>query len=292
MPTGNLLVKGDKMSVILRSVKVGWLLLSKKGSRFRMILAGTLALLAFITPMMFGIYLPYAFKYLAESAVGGFNVFLGKLFMAEVTIEFSEVGLEVATYVLTVLVGAVVTLPAYAWFFTYCWNTYSRARYGFVDREGTSGGYNYFRALFSGMIMLSRPMLCFVILQFGYLLARLISDASEYDGIALPMIALLIPFWAVGILLSVLFMWVTNSRFLEPYYYGRGMSVLEAKKKSREKCARHPFYCDLFSIIFGVMSVLSLLTVGVLFVLMILPLMMFTYFTLAEYMDGNKLLED
>ena len=106
------------------------------------------------------------------------------------------------------------------------------------------------------------------------------------------MIVFLVPFWTVGILLSVLLLWGTNSRFLEPYYYGRGMSVLEAKKRSIDKCARHPFYCDLFSIIFGVMSVLSLITVGVLFILLILPLMMFTYFTLAEHMDGNKLLED
>ena len=50
------------MLTVLRAIKDGWLLLSEKGSRFRMILAGALLALAFVTPMMLGVYIPMAFS--------------------------------------------------------------------------------------------------------------------------------------------------------------------------------------------------------------------------------------
>ena len=87
-------------------------------------------------------------------------------------------------------------------------------------------------------------------------------------------------------------MWLTNRGFLTPYYYGRGMTVFASIKKSREVTARYPFYADGFMIIFGIAAALSAISVGVLFMLMVLPLMMFTYFSLAEHLDGKKLLED
>lgn len=280
------------MSVILRSIKAAWRLLSEKGSRFRMILAGVLILFAFVTPMMFGIYLPSAVIPTVEKLIEYINELLRQRQLSELVFRMTDEMFMSIVYDLTAFIGFFVTLPAYAWFFTYSWNTYSRARYGFADRERIKGDYNYFRSLLSGLVLLARPIICFAMLQLGYLLARVISEETVYDGLAIPMIALLIPFWAVAIFLSVLFLWVTNSSFLMPYYYGRGMTLRQARRLSKEKCARHPFYCDLFSVIFGVMSAISLLSVGVVFVLMILPLMMFTYFTLAEHMDGKKLLED
>ncbi|MBQ8850238.1 MAG: hypothetical protein IJ011_07920 [Clostridia bacterium] len=284
------------MSVLFRSVKSGWLLLSEKGSRFRMALACTLLALAFVLPMMVGVYLPIASGTVIKGAVEAFGEYLAEQDIGQSVTELTEEDLlmietELAYY-LTAFVGILATLPAYAWFLTYSWRTYAKVRYGYAEHERLKGRYNYFRSLWAGAMMLARPIVCFILFQAGYLFARLISESMVYDGMGMPMIALLLIFWGIALVLSALFLWLTNARFLVPYYYGRGKTLREAKKLSKQKCARHPFMCDGFSLIFAVMAALSLLSVGVLFILLVLPLMMFTYFSLAEHMDGKKLLED
>lgn len=279
------------MLTVLKSVKHGWLQLTEKGSRFRMILAGILLAFAFVTPMMFGIYFPASLRTQIEglpeliNKISGYNIVF--------TEEAVDRILTMAAYDLTVVLGVIVTLPAYACFFTYSWQTYSKTRYGYVDRERPKkGSYSYFRSLASGALLLLRPMICFIILQMGYFFARVISENLVYDGLALPMIFPLALFWGIGLFLSILFMWVTNWAFFAPYYFARGIGVFKAFKLSRELSKRHPFMCDGFSLIFGIAAALSLVSVGVLFILLVLPLMTFTYFSLAEHLDGKKLLED
>lgn len=286
------------MSIIFKSIKDGWLLLSEKGSRFRMILAATLLAFAFVIPMIVGVYLPVSLRSVIielPEYINGILESYGITYVSvmELTEEMlAELELSLA-YDLTVVMGALITLPAFAFFMTYTWRTYSKARYGFVDSERKKkGSYNYFRGLFSGLIMLFRPLICFAILQLGYYEARELSEAMVYDGVALPMILPLILFWAIGLAISALLMWLTNYKFLVPYYYGRGMTLREANKRSKEICRKRPFICDGFSLIFGAAAALSLISVGVLFILLVLPLMMFTYFSLAEHLDGKKLLED
>lgn len=288
------------MSIILRSVKDGWLLLTEKGSRFRMILAGALLALAFVTPMMLGVYLPMAFSDELPKLFEYICTLLSRINIQVPDTVMTDEGLDrlltVAAYDLTVIFGGLITLPAYAWFFTYSWQTYSNTRYGFVDRERPrKGSYGYFRSLLSGALLLFRPMICFIILQIGYLLSRVISEntyGTVVEGLGMPMIGLLFVFWGIGIPLSLLFLWLTNSCFYVPYYYARGFSLVKAYRQSRGLSAKRPFICDGFSLIFGAGALLSLPTVGVLFVLLVLPLAIFTYFSLAEHLDGKKLLED
>lgn len=286
------------MSVIFRSVKDGWLLLSEKGSRFRLILASTLLAFAFVTPMMIGVYLPVSLRSLIVELPEYINGILESNGITNVSvIELTEdmiAELEVSlAYDLTIVFGALITLPAFAFFMTYTWRTYSKARYGFVDSERKKkGSYNYFRGMMAGFLMLIFPLICFAILQLGYYEARVMSEVMTLDEIALPMILPLIIFWAVGLAVSALILWLTNYKFFVPYYYGRGMTLREANRRSKAICKKHPFICDGFSLIFGVATALSLVSVGVLFILLVLPLMMFTYYSLAEHLDGKKLLED
>lgn len=259
------------MSVVFRSMKKAWLLLSEKGSRFRLILAGALLSFSFVLPMMFGVY-----------------VTLLRFGYSETTqpIEY------VWVYAIVLAVGLFVTLPASAMFFSYAWQTYSVARYGYVDREKKRGAYNYFRSFFSGIIIMARPFFCFVLLQLGYEGAFALSEVCVFEGIAIPMIVFLVPLWAVAITVSALFLWITGRVFFVPYYYARGFGVFQALKMSSRRCKKSPFVGDIFSLIFAAMSALSLISVGVLFILLVLPLLMFTYFTIAEQIDGKKLLED
>ena len=259
------------MSVILKAIKKAWGLLPEKGSRAKMIMAGIMLCFALVLPMMLGIYITRLYFGYTE------------------TTSMTE---YVLAYVITLCVGATVTLPAAAMFWGYSWQTYSVARYGFADRERTKGAYNYFRCLGAGLCLMARYIVCFVLLQLAYEGAFALSEVCVYDGMAIPMIIFLIPFSCVALCLSVLFLWATGKGFLAPYYYGRGVGVLKAFKTSREKCKKYPFMGDLFFLVFALMSALSLVSVGVLFVLLVLPLMTFTYFTIAEHMDGNKPLED
>ncbi len=265
------------MSVVFKSMKKAWLLLSEKGSRFRLILAGTLLSLSFVLPMMFGVYIT-----------------LLRFGYTETTqpIEY------VWVYAIVLATGLLITIPVSAMFFCYAWQTYSSARYGYVDREKKRGAYNYFRSLFSGIIIMARPLVCFVLLQLAYEGAFALSEVCVFGGMAIPMIVFLVPLGAVAIIISILFLWITGRAFLIPYYYARGFGIWRTVAMSRRRCARSPFIWDIFFLIFAAMSALSLISVGVLFILLVLPLMMFTYFTIAEHMDnmdsinGNKLLED
>lgn len=273
------------MLTVLKAIKHGWILLSEKGSRLKMILAGTLISFAFMTPMMLGIYVSTACAPMLERL-------LRLTWDADSAALLSEWICTAGAYALTALTGVLITLPAYGCFFVYSWQTYSNTRYGFVDLVGEKKGrYGYLRNLLAGALLLSRPVLCFIILQTGYLLSRLISE-NIYGEIAIPMIFPLMAFWAVGIFVSILFLWLTNSAFFAPYYYAKGDGIFKAYRQSRELSGRYPFVCDVFSLIFGVAFVLSGISVGVLFILLILPLMIFTYFSLAEHLDGKKLLED
>ena len=272
------------MLTVLKATKHGWTLLTEKGSRFKMILAGMLISFAFITPMMLGIYVPTACSSFIERL-------LCEVWDADGAELLSEWICTALAYVLSAVIGVFITLPAYGCFFVYSWRTYSKTRYGFVDSVGNGGRYGYFGNLFAGALLLSRPIVCFLILQAGYLLSRLISE-STYGVVAIPMILLLSVFWAVGLFVSVLFLWLTNSAFFAPYCYAKGDGIFKAYRQSRAMSRRYPFTCDVFSLIFGVAFVLSGISVGVLFILLVLPLMMFTYFSLAEHLDGKKLLED
>ncbi len=263
------------MSVIFGSIKKAWSLLLLKGSLVRLILAGILLCLAFVLPMMLGVYLP----------IIGLGVNYTPS-LAEGLLEYLLV------YGIALGVGLFVTLPASGIFFTYTWQVYSNARYGYVDRERKKGAYNYFRNLFSGAVIMARPLACFLLFQLSYEGAYALSEICVFDGIAIPMIIFLVPFFILSAVISVIFLWLTSVLFLVPYYHGRGMSIWRAIGLGARGYARSPFIWDLFFLVFALMSALSLISVGSLFVLLVLPLMMFTYFTIAEHMDGYKLLED
>ena len=92
------------MLSILKSIKVGWTLLFEKGSRFKMILAGTLMAFALVFPFVMGVYLPVAMRDLTAYIYGAFERDLLELIMA---------------YILALVFGVLVTLPAFGWFITY-----------------------------------------------------------------------------------------------------------------------------------------------------------------------------
>ena len=262
------------MSVAFSSIKKAWLLLSEKGSRFRLILSGILLSFSFALPMMFGWYITLLrFGYTETTRPAEY----------------------VWVYAIALATGLLVTVPAASMFFCYAWQTYSSARYGYVDREKKRGAYNYFRSLFSGIIIMARPIACFILFQLAYEGAFALSEVCVFGKMAIPMIVFLVPFSAAAAVISVLLLWLTRRAFLVPYYYARGFGIWRSVKMSRKKCARYPLVWWMFFLIFAAMSAISALSVGVLFILLALPLMMFTYFTIAEHMDstqGKKLLED
>jgi len=258
------------MSVIFRSIKKAMALIHHRGSLLRMILAGIMLCFAWIIPMMIGVY------------------------TASTIFEYSEVpsiGEYVFVYAMTAALGVIVTIPTSAMFYTYTWSVYSNSRYGYVDRE-RKRGYNYFRNLFSGFLLLARPVVCVIIMQTAYALTVFAERALKIDQYGVPMIILLVPFMGIALAVSAVFLWFTNFAFMAPYYYGRGMSAPKALRLSIRCSKKHPFWSDGFSIVFIALSLLSLLSFGVFFILGVLPILMFTYFTLAEHMDGSKLLEE
>lgn len=255
------------MSNLIASVKEATRFIARKGNRTRMVVAGILLMFALVLPMMGGLY---------------------SIYIAFSKTEVSELVVYGVVYGVALAFGILVALPAVTMFVTYSQRVYSETKYGYADIK-RRGAYNYFRSLFATLILFIRPLIVLIMVQLAYMLSRdLRSLLVTSLGVYIPTLIILIPAWCIVLAISAVFMWVTNSVFLAPYYYSRGMSAVKAISKSRKVTARHPFYCDLFSILFIALSAISLLTFGVLFILWVLPLMMFTYYELADRMDGEK----
>ena len=259
------------MSCFIDSVKEATRLISRNGNRTRMIVAGILLMFSLVLPMMTALY---------------------ALYVVYVNIEIDPRVLYAVLYGITLFMGIFISLPTVAMFVTYSQKVYSETKFGYADVK-RRGAYNYFRSFFSTVVLFIGPIILFVMIQLAY---ELTGDIRGYlvrqFNLAIPTLAILIPMWCVILVIFAFIAWLANSAFLAPYYYSRGMSAFKAIKESRRTTKRHPFYSDLFSIFFIVLSAISLLTFGVLFVLWVLPLMMFTYFELADRMDSERITED
>lgn len=267
------------MSCLIASIKEATRFIAKKGSRTRMIVAGILFIFASVVPMMAG---TYALTIAANALV---NVPSLAPIASAAWFEYAVV------YSGAILLQIFISLPAMAMFVTYAQKVYSEAKYGYSDTK-KRGAYNYFRSLFSAAFIFFRPIVVLVMVQGAFVLARelramLVTQFSIY----LPTLLILIPLWCVVFVVAAWFMWVTNSLSLAPYYYSRGMSIFKSIRKSIKTTAKHPFYIDLFAIVFIALTAASMLTIGVLFVVWVLPLMIFTYYELADRMDSEKITE-
>ena len=253
------------MSQFITSLREGGRLLTKKGSRLKMIVASTLAVFFLMFPMLMGIY--------TSMAIFGENG--------------SVAGTYAVAYGIIAFLGIFVTLPAMAMLLTYAKQTYSEAKYGYAQIK-KRGAYNYFRNLFSSWRMFFWSVVALLCLQAGFVAAMLAKDfVIKSLGISPPFMWVFIPVSLTGLIAVGFIMWLRNSRFLTFYYFSDGSSVRRAVMQSKKGTARHPFYSDLYALTFIILFVLSLLTFGVLFILWVLPLMMFTYFEIAERMDGE-----
>ena len=253
------------MSQFISSLKEATRLLTRKGSRVKMIVASTLAVFFFVFPMLMGIYTAIAI--------------------------FGSQGDAAATYAVAygiiAFLGIFVTLPAMAMLLTYAKAVYSEAKYGYAQIK-RRGAYGYFRNLFSSWRMFFWSAVGLLCLQAGFVAAMTAKTFMiEKLQISPPFMAVFVPVAFTGLTAVALIMWLRNSRFLTFYYYSDGSSVRRAVKQSKNGTKRHPFYCDLYALTFILLFILSLFTFGVLFILWVLPLMMFTYFELAEVMDGE-----
>ncbi len=249
------------MSIIKNAIIEAMRLLTKKGSRAKMIIAGILMMFAF------------AFSWL----VGRYTVNI---------LELTGLWRMLAEYLIIAVVGIIVSLPALSMFITYSKEAYSMAKYGYADIK-KKGAYNYFRSLFSAIILFLRPFVALVIIQGTYELALLCTEKLKIGEMGIPFLVFLIPFWCIAFVVIAIFMFITKFVFFTPFYYSKGMSVFKALGKSFKTTVKHPFYSDLFSIVFIFLTAVSFLTFGVLFILFVLPLMMFTYFEIADKADSE-----
>ena len=235
------------MTYLISSVKEATRLIAKKGNRTRLVVAGILFMFSLVFPMMMGTYM------------------IPAVFGVESVTELEYYSI---VYGITLGLGALISLPMASVFVTYTQKLYSETKYGFADIK-KRGAYNYFRSFFASIALFIWPIIIFFMIQVTYLLSWDIKSVFEtsMDGtLSIPVMCVIIPLWCIVFLVSIFFVWLTNSAFLAPYYYSRGYSAAKAIRMSKKTVARHPFYSDLFSILFITLSVLSTLTFGVLFI--------------------------
>ena len=259
------------MSLIFKCIKSGWSLATRRGSRIRLGIASALLIFAILLPATVAAYLNITvFGYNAQS-------------------HFME---YVLVYGIVAIFSLMATVPVCAAYFSYTYGIYSKARYGAVYTKRKRGAYGYFRDLFGGMILMLRGGVCAIALQTAYLLTAYAEIALKIDKYGIPMIVLCIPLMTVAIGFCLIFLWLTSGFFLAPYYFARGERLFTALVKSHKAIIAHPFLKDGYALIFLILIALSVFTLGVALVLWVMPIMMLTYFTLAEYIDGGELPED
>ena len=259
------------MSLLFKCIKNGWILATKKGGRIRMTFAFALLTFAAMLPFSVAVYL--------DSTIFGYSI-------ATKPIEYLLV------YGLIILLNIFMVAPVSAAFFSYTFELYSKARYGAVYRKKKRGVYGYFRNLFGGLLLTLRGAVCAVVLQGAYALTRYLETLIGIEMIGFPMLIIGAPLMTVALGFCFLFLWITGGMFLMPYYFARGEGIFASFFKSYKTLRAHPFLKDGYALIFSVLTALSMLTLGILFALWVMPLMMFTYFTLADHLDGGKLLEE
>ena len=180
--------------------------------------------------------------------------------------------------------------PAFAAYVVYAYRMYSKARYGAVYGKKSSGGY--FRCLLGGLLMTLRGAICALILQGAYVLTFHLEALFRIEELGIPMILLGIPLMSLAAVICLVLCWITGFAFTVPYCFAKGEGIFASFKRSFKSFIRHPFLKDGYALVFLGLIALSALTFGVLLIIFVMPLMMFTYFTLAEYIDGGELLED
>ena len=249
------------MSLFISSIRSASSLLTKKGSRLKMILATILIIFAAAFPMMIGISLVSILGLEGDSAYA-------------------------VCYGVTLVLSFVLTMPFVSMYITYTREVYSEAKLGYRDIK-KRGAYNYFRSLFSAVVIFGRYAISALIMQGTYILAQWLLELLRTAHVPLPFLLVFLPLLLVSLLIVAVFLWLTAPLFLAPYYYGKGCTAARAVMSSFKRTAKRPFYSTLFALTYVVLTLVSLLTVGVLFVLWVQPLMMFTYFEFAEKMDGK-----
>ena len=247
------------MSLFINSVKSASALLYKKGSRLKMILATVTVMFAAAFPMMMGIYL------VPLLGIEGWGAYA-------------------LSYGVALPLALVITLPALCMYVTYAREVYSEAKYGYADTK-KRGAYNYFRSLFSAVLIFGRYAISALMMQGAYEGASWFTELLISIDVRIPFILILLPLLLMAALIVAIFLWLTAPLFLANYYYSKGQGAVKAIVNSCKKTAKRPFYSTLFALVYIGLTLISLFTVGVLFVLWVQPLMMFTYFEFADKMD-------
>ena len=243
--------------------------MTRKGGRVKICLASAMLTFFAMLPLVVSVYIDQMLFGLTEET------------------RFAE---YLLVYGFVIICGVLFLAPAGAAFFSYAYGAYSQARYGAVYRKRTPRGY--FRNLFGGMMIFLRGAVCAVIFQGAYVLTVALEKLWGLDKFGLPMIIIGTPLMLLAFIICLIFCWLTGFVFLMPYYFARGEGLLTSFKKSCRAFIVQPFMKDGFALIFLPLILLSALTLGVLLIVFVMPLMMFTYFTLAETLDGGELLED
>lgn len=257
------------MSLILKCIKSSRALMMRRGNWIRLSLASAMLTVVTMLPLMVGVYF--------DTIVFGYST-------EPMFIEY------VIVYTLTILLNIFLVAPAFAAYVSYTYGVYSGVRYGADYRVKRAGGY--FRNLFCGLLLTVRTAVCAVVLQGAYALTQLLESVLKIKFLGLPMLILAAPLMTLAVIFCLFFCWITGIVFMAPYYFARGEGIFASFKKGIKAFFAHPFLKDGYSLIFIGLIALSVLTLGVLLILFVMPLMMFTYFTLAEYIDSGELLED
>ncbi|MBQ9086333.1 MAG: hypothetical protein IJY47_04005 [Clostridia bacterium] len=245
------------MKKTLTSKQTGSCLAGRKEVRVRLAIALSLLLLAILLPMIISIGLTWMIfgsgEQLPPELAGREDpVFLG----------------------VWLVLGIFLTLPAVSLFYSYTRYCYLQAKdacgYGGIFRAGGYGKHWIF-----GFFICLRPLGCAVIV----LGTVFVSEQTRYF--------LHLPLLLAAIALCALWMWGSGGWFLLPYEMCRGSSILAALRKSRRVMKGRKALYGRYVLSFLGDGLLSLVTVGVWLVFNALPKLNFTYFALAEELDGE-----
>ena len=229
-----------------------------KGNRVRLALAFAMLLLSVLVPFVIAVNLN------------------GVIFGTGETLSEEEMLLSNLVFFGVWLILGLLTTPfAVTSFYRYGYRLYCATRdaagYGGDTAKGSLWGNWLF-----GLSILIRPGLCAIPIA----LAFWVSELTHY-WLHVPMLALAVAF-------CVLWMRCTAGSFLVPYRMCRGDRFRAALRNSRKQIkGKRKLYGRYISCFF-LHGLLSVLTVGVWLVFHTLPNLIFTYFALADSIDGKE----
>ena len=163
---------------------------------------------------------------------------------------------------------------AVALFYRYAYRLYRTSRdaagYGGGERSGSPHENWVF-----GFLLILRPLGCGIVVWYTLLASQMLHYWLHF------------PLLALAVFLCVLWMRCGAGWFLIPYRMCRGDGVRAALRNSRKQIKGQRKLYGRYISAFLFHGILSVLTVGIWLVFYMLPNLIFTYFTLAESLDGK-----